>query len=49
MALNGVDTVIELGPGKVLTGLTRRIDKALRAYSVEDPPGLAIVLREVFK
>jgi [acyl-carrier-protein] S-malonyltransferase len=49
MALNGVDTVIELGPGKVLTGLTRRIDKGLRAYPVEDPAGLAAVLREVFK
>jgi len=49
MALNGVDTLIELGPGKVLSGLARRIDKGLRAYSVEDPPGLAAVLREVFK
>jgi [acyl-carrier-protein] S-malonyltransferase len=41
--------LIELGPGKVLTGLTRRIDKGLRAYSVEDPAGLSAVLREVFK
>jgi len=49
MARSGVDTVIELGPGKVLTGLTRRIDKGLRAYPVEDPAGLATVLREVFK
>src|SRR2546427_2169966 len=36
MALSGVDTLIELGPGKVLTGLTRRIDKGLRAYPLED-------------
>src|SRR3954464_5417847 len=49
MALSGVDTLIELGPGKVLAGLTRRIDKGLRAYAVEDPAGLAAVLREVFK
>ena len=49
MALNGVDTLIELGPGKVLSGLTRRIDKGMRTYSVEDPAGLATVLREVFK
>jgi len=49
MALSGVDTLIELGPGKVLTGLTRRIDKGLRAYPLEDPAGLATVLREVFK
>src|SRR3989475_11445162 len=49
MALNGVDTIIELGPGKVLTGLVRRIDKSLRAYAVEDPSGLKAVLREVFQ
>ena len=49
MVLHGVDTLIELGPGKVLTGLARRIDKGLRAYAVEDPAGLSIVLREVFK
>ena len=49
MALNGVDTLVELGPGKVLSGLVRRIDKGLRAYSVEDPAGLRAVLGEVFK
>ncbi|MCA1828787.1 MAG: ACP S-malonyltransferase [Myxococcales bacterium] len=49
MALNGVDTLIELGPGKVLSGLVRRIDKGLRTYSVEDPAGLKAVLGEVFK
>ena len=48
MALNGVDTLIELGPGKVLSGLTRRIDKGLKAFSVEDPAGLKAVLAEVF-
>ena len=49
MALSGVDTVIELGPGKVLAGLIRRIEKGLRVYSVEDPAGLKVVLGEVFK
>ena len=49
MALSGVDTVIELGPGKVLAGLIRRIEKGLRVYSVEDPAGLKAVLGEVFK
>lgn len=49
MALNGVDTLIELGPGKVLAGLVRRIDKGLRVYSVEDPVGLKAVLAEVFR
>jgi [acyl-carrier-protein] S-malonyltransferase len=49
MALNGVDTLVELGPGKVLSGLARRIDKSLRVYSVEDAAGLQVVLAEVFR
>jgi len=47
MAGLGVDTLIEIGPGKVLTGLARRIDKSLRTFSVEDPAGVAAVLKEV--
>jgi [acyl-carrier-protein] S-malonyltransferase len=49
MVLSGIDTLIELGPGKVLTGLARRIDKRLRAFSLEDPQSLKVVLNEVFK
>ena len=49
MALSGVDTIVELGPGKVLSGLSRRIDKSLRVYSVEDAAGLKLVLAEVFR
>lgn len=37
----GVTTVVECGPGKVLLGLTRRIDPALRAGAVYDPATLA--------
>src|SRR5438067_2402422 len=48
-AILGLDTLVELGPGKVLAGLVRRIDKGLRTYSVEDPAGLKAVLGEVFK
>ncbi|MEO1889047.1 MAG: ACP S-malonyltransferase [Cycloclasticus sp.] len=33
---SGVTTLIECGPGKVLTGLNKRIDKALELYSVGD-------------
>ena len=34
---NGVDTLIEVGAGKVLTGLTRRIDRELKGISIQGP------------
>ena len=40
MAALGVDTVIEAGPGKVLAGLIKRIDKSLNVLPVADPAGL---------
>ncbi|HVM26604.1 MAG TPA: ACP S-malonyltransferase [Mycobacteriales bacterium] len=40
-ALDGVDTVVEVGPGGVLTGLVKRIRPDLRAVSVASPDDLA--------
>ncbi|MBY5642863.1 ACP S-malonyltransferase [Rhizobium leguminosarum] len=34
---NGVTTLYELGSGKVLTGLARRIDKTINGISINDP------------
>jgi len=36
----GVDTLIEMGPGRVLAGLASRIDPSLRVFSVYDPSTL---------
>ena len=36
----GVTQTIEVGPGKVLTGLNRQIDRALATTNVEDPASL---------
>ncbi|MFL5249991.1 MAG: ACP S-malonyltransferase [Myxococcales bacterium] len=49
MTLSGVDTLVEIGPGKVLSNLARRIEKKLRAFNVEDPQSLNATLAEVFK
>jgi [acyl-carrier-protein] S-malonyltransferase len=36
----GVTKVVELGPGKVLCGLVKRIAKGIECFNVEDPPSL---------
>jgi len=41
MAADGVTHLVECGPGKVLSGLTKRIDGALVSATVLDPTSLA--------
>jgi [acyl-carrier-protein] S-malonyltransferase len=43
----GVDTFIEIGPGKVLSGFVRKISKAARAYNIEDLTSLKKTLGEI--
>ena len=40
MAREGYRTFVEVGPGRVLTGLLRRIDGAVTGFAVEDMAGL---------
>jgi len=40
----GVDEVIEIGPGKVLSGFLKKIDKTLPTYNVEDQASLDALL-----
>jgi [acyl-carrier-protein] S-malonyltransferase len=44
LVAEGVTLVVEAGPGKVLAGLTKRIDKNLESVAVFDPAGLAAAL-----
>ncbi len=43
----GVSTFVEAGPGKVLTGLNKRIVKECRTLPVFDPASLATALEEI--
>lgn len=44
LVANGVTTLVELGAGKVLTGLAKRIDETLTATAVNDVSSLNIAL-----
>ena len=43
----GVEKLVEAGPGKVLAGLTRRIEKSLTANAVLDTASVAATLKEI--
>lgn len=44
-ASQGVDTLVECGPGKVLAGLTKRIDKSLTGLAVLDEKSLQAAIQ----
>ena len=45
MANDGVETFVEVGPGKVLSGIARRIRRDLEVLNVSDPEGVEKVAR----
>ncbi len=47
LVANGIDTMVECGAGKVLSGLCKRIERSLTAIATEDPVSLEKALLEV--
>ena len=44
MVAQGAETTVECGPGKVLSGLSRRIHKPLAVHALEEPEAIATAL-----
>lgn len=44
---NGVTVFVEVGPGKVLTGLLRQIDRSVRVFNVEDSATLQATVEKL--
>jgi [acyl-carrier-protein] S-malonyltransferase len=44
MAANGITHLVECGPGKVLTGLTKRIDPTLIGEAISEPASFAKIM-----
>ena len=47
VATQGIQIILECGPGKVLVGLNKRIEKSMQAVPVFDPESLAIALKAI--
>lgn len=47
MLADGVDTFIEIGPGRTLTGFIKKVDRKTTFYQVEDVAGVNELLKEL--
>jgi [acyl-carrier-protein] S-malonyltransferase len=47
MVEEGVNTFVEVGPGRVLAGLLRQIDRSVHVFNVEDEKSLHLTLEKL--
>ncbi len=47
MIKDGVDTFIEVGPGKALSGFIKKIDKDVKIYNIEDMKSLEKIIEDL--
>lgn len=47
MIADGVDTFMEIGPGKTLSSFVRKIDRNVKVYNIEKPEDLERVMEEL--
>ena len=44
---SGANYLLEMGPGKVLTGLQKRIDKSLQSFCISDNQSLEAAINAI--
>tara|TARA_Y100000591_G_scaffold277069_1_gene254590 strand:+ start:33 stop:362 length:330 start_codon:yes stop_codon:yes gene_type:complete len=49
MINNGVKNFVEIGPGKVLSGLIKRINKNVNIYSINSDDDIKFLINDKFK
>lgn len=41
MAAQGIDTIVEIGPGRALSGFIKKTDRSIKTYAIENPESFA--------
>ena len=49
MKNNGIKNFVEIGPGKVLSGLIKRIKKNVKVYSINNEEDIKLFINDQFK
>lgn len=47
MAAQGIDTIVEIGPGCALSGFIKKTDRSIKTYSIENPESFAATVKSL--